>query len=332
MSEPQKTELLANLIRQASSLAPKNPVVQAADAALKKNGDLASILGGSKPITNAETAIPRSAPAPVPAAPASAPVTLFDSAAPKATPATDILDTERAAQNFKQIFNSPPANGTSAPSAPPEDSVAAGIVPPDAPPPTSTPEEIEAANADKKAEETKKAEEPEKKRRGRRPKNETAPATPEEVQEAVAAAPFQAEAPDFDTTKTNEGVTPSEVPASVLGDVERLQAVLMNADPNFECGCEVLFIDTIPGKGWTGGPPTDLATMMHAFERIAAQSAKKPDYRMISYEAKGYLALAIKALMKGLPKAVYLDSRLPGADVFLSVVTPYAKMIFRGVR
>jgi hypothetical protein len=51
---------------------------------------------------------------------------------------------------------------------------------------------------------------------------------------------------------------------------------------------------------------------------------------MISYEAKGYLAQSIKVLMRGLPKTVYVDSRMPGADVFLSVVTPYCRLIVKG--
>ena len=71
---------------------------------------------------------------------------------------------------------------------------------------------------------------------------------------------------------------------------------------------------------------------MHAFESAAASSAKALDYRLIRYESKGYLCMAIRVLMKGLPVAVHVNSNTPGAAEFLAEVTPYAEMVFRGTR
>ncbi len=63
-----------------------------------------------------------------------------------------------------------------------------------------------------------------------------------------------------------------------------------------------------------------------------ASSAKALDYRLIRYESKGWLATGIRVFMAGLPSAIFIDSNTPGADVFESIVTPYAKVIFRGAR
>lgn len=219
------------------------------------------------------------------------------------------------------------------------------ISPPDAPSPVSTAEEVAAANPPAAEPEPVKEDGPAPAKRGRRKAADAkVEATPAEV---VPGGDFdlQASSPGFGevlasnetlakllTENQNAPETQAEAPATALGNAEHLRSILTTPDPAFECGCEVLFVDCLPVKGWVGDPAVTLDEIMHGFERIAAQSAKKPDYRMISYESKGYLSLAIKAMMKGLPKTVVVDSRGPGADIFLSVVTPYVKMLFRGFR
>ncbi len=216
------------------------------------------------------------------------------------------------------------------------------ISPPDAPSPVSTPEEVAAANPPPAPEAAAEAEgegAPAPAKRGRRKaadvKAEAAPAAaPEQNDEAVGEVLVANESLTklLDGAKNDPETKPIEYPATALGDAEKLRTILMAPDPGLECGCQILFIDCAPMKGFTSGESITLDEVMHAFERVAATSAKKPDYRMISYESKGYLSLAIKTMMKGLPKTVIVDSRGPGADIFLSVVTPYAKMIFRGFR
>ncbi len=116
------------------------------------------------------------------------------------------------------------------------------------------------------------------------------------------------------------------------GALAALREQLTNPDPAYECPVRVLFIDCAPGKGWAGEAPARLSDYMHAFERAAASSAQALDYRLIRFESKGWLAVGIRVLMKGLPSAIIVDSSTPGADVFESVVTPYASAIFRGTR
>jgi hypothetical protein len=347
MSEVQKSGYLAELISEALRTDPNSTTARETQAAVKSGSaeDLMAVLGGRP--TSATMAYTASA---APAAPAA----LF---AP--TPAA--ARAPSAANNLREAMA---AKRSEAP-------VPSGIAPPDAPSDTSTPEEVEAANAPKEeAKGEDEAEtaapaagaEPTPKKRGRPRKDAAAPPAPapngktEEfnhrtlsedataavaegaataADKAVAADLFQKALaqPSWTPTETNEGVVPSPAPpASVADNVEALRKLITTPDPAFECGLKVLFIDTVPAKGWDKDPPVDLATMMHFFEKIAAQSAKKSDYRLISYESKGYLANAIRVLMKSLPTSVFMDSRIPGADVFLSVVTPYCSMIFRGVR
>lgn len=319
MSELQKNGLLAQLLKSVENVAPQSTVVQQTRQALKtgKQDDLLAALGKG---------------------PAAQPETIFDANKPTSSAADNL----RAAMSTKQA------------EAP------VGITPPDAPPATSTPEEVEAANAPK--EEAKPAEDavplavegeaPAKPKRGRgRPAGskilsdaelakqvqtaETAPPGGWPSQEEVNGMDLQASSPvsALDTTLTNEGAVATPPPAAdVVDSVENLRKILMTPDAAFECGLKVLFIDTLPAKGWQKDQPVDLATMMHAFEKLAAQAAKKPDYRQIPYEGKAYLKNAITVLMKGLPRSVFMDSRIPGADVFLTVVTPYCEMIFRGIR
>lgn len=158
-----------------------------------------------------------------------------------------------------------------------------------------------------------------------------APAAPAEAVAAAAATPVigfppAAEAP------VNAAVPPTAPETKPDAGLEAIRAQLSTPDTAFECPVQVLFIDCAPGKGWPGEAPGELSDYMHAFERAAASSANALDYRLIKYESKGWLAVGIRVLMKGLPSAIIIDSSLPGADVFEAVVTPYAQAVFRGRR
>jgi hypothetical protein len=341
MSEPQKTSgILKELLDSAKKKDPKAPFVQQSDAAMKQGGQgaLKALLGASRPAT--------------PPAPPQG-ETVYE-APPMSNPL--FPGATKAANSLREKLLARRTDEAAAPASPTAPTPVAGIVPPDAPPPESTPEEVEAANAAKARQEEETEEdaeaapaastEPPKKRRGRPPKSSYAAAAPPPAPApapvpvpapaSIAAAPAPAVAAPAPALVTEpppaEPKASEDVPTSTLSDVDELRNFMLKPDASFDCGVEAIFIDCFPSKGWNGEQPADLADVMHAFERVAAQSAKKADYRMIDYQAKGYLAAAIRAMMKALPRAVYLDSRAPGADVFVSVVTPYCKYIFRGSR
>jgi hypothetical protein len=121
--------------------------------------------------------------------------------------------------------------------------------------------------------------------------------------------------------------SPPTAPALDGGPVK-----LMEADKAFRCGVEVMFVDCLPQKGYPGEAPVWLDSLMAAFTRLAAASAKQPDYALIRYESKGYLRTAIKVLMANLPKTVIVTTSTSGSAEFLEVVTPYVKFIVRGIR
>jgi hypothetical protein len=110
------------------------------------------------------------------------------------------------------------------------------------------------------------------------------------------------------------------------------EASLEIPDAAFACGVETLFVDCMPQKGWPGDAPVWLDALMAAFMRLAAASAKQADYALIRYESKGYLRTAIRVLMSKLPKTVVVTTSTAGSAEFLECVTPYAKLIFRGIR
>lgn len=114
-------------------------------------------------------------------------------------------------------------------------------------------------------------------------------------------------------------------------EVTKIRKILTTPDQAFGCGVEVLFIDCLPGKGWPGEQPQDALDYVHAFNSLAASSAGVADYRLIRYESKGYLATAIKVYAKGLPKVLYVNSRMSGADVLLETIVPYVKLVYRGI-
>jgi hypothetical protein len=330
MSETQKSSLLSQLLTTALGAKPDSPLVQQTKAAMEKGpADLMAVLGGAK------------AAAPAVPAPAPTPTSVAAAAAPAPKPETPVTIFEAPAANlFNGSSNAAEALKAKLAARP------AGIVPPDAPPATSTPEEVEAATAAKKGEEEAAAaeaapadaapvSEPGKKRG--RPKKVTPDAEPPVVEETRAVDQVATLATG--QVKHVSSATPVEVKAEPPKDdgpvdsIENLRKILETPDNAFACGVQVLYIDTLPFKGIKPeDQPIDLAERMHAFEKVAAQSAGKSDYRLIEYTSKAYLANAVRVLMAGLPKSMFVDSRIPGADVFLSVVTPYCTHIFRGIR
>jgi hypothetical protein len=140
---------------------------------------------------------------------------------------------------------------------------------------------------------------------------------PAKIEEVKFAVPPDAEGPQ---------------PNPAAEEFAKLQRMLLTPDPAFACPVQAIFIDCLPSKGWPGEAPVDLGTIMHSFNGLAAASAQVTDYRMIPYSSNGYLATAIKATMGSLPATLFVDSRLPGAAVFLEVVLPYARLVVRGVR
>jgi hypothetical protein len=194
------------------------------------------------------------------------------------------------------------------------------IVPPDAPSPISTPEEVAAANQPAAPEKVKGKRRTKAEMEAARSAEAASPPLPATVEPVPAAV---------------EATVPTAEIEAVLAPVDelsRVRALLLTADAAFECPVETLFIDCLPAKGWPGEPPKDLVEYMHAFATLAAATAGAVDYRLIKYESKGYLATAVRVYMKGLPKTLYIDSHLSGADVVMEVIVPYVKMVYRGVR
>ncbi len=152
----------------------------------------------------------------------------------------------------------------------------------------------------------------------------TAPAAP-----VIISSPAEALAV-FGETNPNVPPAPPAAPADATADA--LRAQLTTPDATFACPVKYLFVDTLPGKGWEGPQPANFNEYIHAIERAAASSSGALDVRLIKYESSGWIAVAIRLLMRGLPEAVYLDSRSPWANIIESVIAPYAKMVFRGTR
>lgn len=65
---------------------------------------------------------------------------------------------------------------------------------------------------------------------------------------------------------------------------------------------------------------------------IVRREANVLDYRFISYTAKGALATAIRSLLGEIPPALVIFSSIPGADVMLEILTPYARRVVRATR
>jgi hypothetical protein len=227
-----------------------------------------------------------------------------------------------------------------------------GIVPPDAPLPTSTPEEValvagSSASGEAKTEPADTSAEPGKRKRRTKAEMEAAraaEATPSNaLTETGTGAPVAPPQGTIATDSTGPAVAvTNEMRPEYLDQVkapapeteaQKVAKMLLTPDPAFACPVQALFIDCLPSKGWPGEKPVNLDDLMHSFNGLAASSAETTDYRLIPYGAgKGYLANAIRATMKGLPASLCVDTRTPGADVFLETVIPYARLVVRGVR
>lgn len=188
--------------------------------------------------------------------------------------------------------------------APTQEAVATafGIIPPDAPPRDAIP----AAAAP--------AEEP--KKRGRKPKAET-PVLPVAVaSEAEAAAVGQ------------KISSPAPMPAAptMQAFTDGAQAPLPNGH------IEALYVDCMPVKGGEGPHVLLEDWMREPFEQAAAANGVL-DYRMIPYTSKGVLATTFKQkIAKGLPSVIVASSYIPGTDVALECLIPFARKVVRGLR
>lgn len=210
-----------------------------------------------------------------------------------------------------------------------------GILPPDSPIPTSTPEEVAEASGEVPSSTETPAEGTKRKRRTKAEMEAARMEMPAAVVETAKlsdASPTVFTAANtvlvYDQAKDAEE---KEQNPAVL-EMDRLRAMLLTPDPAFACPVQAIFIDCMPSKGWPGEPAVDLGSIMHSFNGLAAASAQVTDYRLIPYSSNGYLATAIKATMANLPTTLFVDSRLPGAAVFLEVVLPYSRLVVRGVR
>lgn len=181
------------------------------------------------------------------------------------------------------------------PPAPISFSEVAQVLPPDAPARTTTPEEVAAANAPKK--------------RGRPPK----------------APEIQA---SFEITPSAEG--PGTVVQIPTPAVESKKAEAPEAKAG-SCPLEEIWIDCMPVKGGAH-VPTMAEEVLAPCCAQAAEEAGVPDYRFISYNSKPTLATVIRAHLSEMPKSLVVSSTIPGADVLLEVLTPFARLVVRGLR
>jgi hypothetical protein len=99
-----------------------------------------------------------------------------------------------------------------------------------------------------------------------------------------------------------------------------------------------IYVDCHPTKG--ADMPVALEVWLAPVAELAALAAVDRDgkstpldhWSFAPYVAKGLLASAIVSCLDSLPAAVFVDSRAPGADAFLEVVTPHAVLVVRGMR
>lgn len=220
-----------------------------------------------------------------------------------------------ASQNWKPIVAAAPAassaaitsaaiTSAAAASAPTAASVVASFVPsatvaavlpPDAPPRTSTPEEVAAASAP---------------RRGRKPKEAAAPATAPVLAAASAAAPT--------ATSVTTVTTPTAIatPAAVVG----------------VCPLKELYVDCLPVKP-AGAVYTLGEEIMQWLSEAAAKAANVPDWRFVEFgKGKGAMAVILRERLATMPEILVVSSSTPGSDVLIEVLSPHAKRVVRALR
>ncbi len=142
-------------------------------------------------------------------------------------------------------------------------------------------------------------------------------------------------APETPRDKTPEEIAEvsakQPAPAPIDPVKEQLKARVSTPDPSLACPVKYLFIDCLPSKGWPEEhTPKSLHEFWHAFTTNAASAAGKADYRFVKYESKGYLSASIRAMLRGLPSSIYVDSSIPDVQEFITAVLPYCDMVFMG--
>lgn len=188
------------------------------------------------------------------------------------------------------------------------------ILPPDAPGRTSTAKEVEA-------EETKVA----------------AKATRKKAEKPAPEAPTLATLPVLPQLQT-----PVETRAKIVEASKALQSELdthvpQRAARKKPAAPPLLFIDCVPEVGVVAVP---LETWLEPIAELAAAAyvdektgkVGVADWRLISYTAKGVLAVAIREALDTCPSALRIDTRQSGAEVALEVLVPHAGLVVRGVR
>lgn len=169
----------------------------------------------------------------------------------------------------------------------------ATVLPPDAPPRTSTPEEVAAAGASK--------------RKPRVAKTETAAAP------AVAATPASAPATSAAPAVATQAV--AATPAAVAG----------------VCPLKDLYVDCAPVKG--GGVYMLGEEIMQWLSEAAAKAANVPDWRFVEYgKGKGAMAVILRERLASMPEILVVSSSTPGSDVLIEVLSPHAKRVVRALR
>jgi len=134
---------------------------------------------------------------------------------------------------------------------------------------------------------------------------------------APASAPVSAPAPAPVSTPVP---APAPTPAAVFGP----------APAPASCALRDLYVDCWPVKGESMPALGD--DFLAKASEIVRREANVLDYRFISYTAKGALATAIRSLLGEIPPALVIFSSIPGADVMLEILTPYARRVVRATR
>ena len=221
------------------------------------------------------------------------------------------------------------------------------IVPPDAPSRTSTPEQIEAVDAEVKAKGRAKKEKAAEKA--------AAPPAEEDPEERAARELLERKAREkAETKKKAEDAVLEAERQRARDDAAAAQKAKMDAasaplaaalaKPTTHATTRkkpaeapILFIDCAPTKGATAVELTEWlldAEEAAAAEYVDAKTGQKgvPDWRMIPYSFDGALASAIRARLDTCPPSLIIRSDSRAAKVALEVLIPHASLVIQGVR
>ena len=191
-------------------------------------------------------------------------------------------------------FSSTVANAATSDVANAATSDVAAVLPPDAAPRTSTPEEVAAAGASKRKRATKA-----------------------EMEARAAAA-----------TGTVVAATPAAAPAAVSAAV----TTTAPAAALSVCQLETLYIDSYPVKNG-GTMPTLAEALLSELAAAAAQAAGAPDWRLVEFgKGKGAMAVVLRERLAQVPRELVVSTSTPGSDVLIEVLSPHAKRIVRALR